>query len=405
MQEDNARLIEVRSQLWKEYYQLVCHMEMYWFQQAKAKWVTLGDINSRFFHQATLMRRSKNRILALQDEQDQWVYEDNALRALINQFFLQLYMTNGLPPAKLVTVCDFPEILPRNQHALGMAVSLEETKGALFSMQNFKALGPDGLHPVFFKSQWDTVGPSILSFVQLCFENPMMVSSVNHMLLTLIPKCTEPARASQFRPIALCNVIYKIVTEVIAQRLRAIMPYVVADTQSSFVLGRSTIDNILVLQETIHSFKHLHGKTGYMLLELDLEKAYDRIEWSFVMDTLASLGIPTVLQKVILHYMSSTTLSVNWNGSSTDAFKSSRGIRQGDPISPYLFVLCLERLGHMIKDVVASGVWKPFCFRRGNSPKLSHICFTDDLILVAEASSNQVQVVRGILDRFCSISG
>lgn len=196
IQADNARLIAVRSQLWKECCQLVHHEEMYWFQQDKAKWVTLGDRNSRFIHQATLMRRSKNRIMTLQDDHDQWVYEDNALRALINQFFSQLYTTNGLPPDNLVTVCGFPEILPRHQHALGMAISFEETKGALFSMQNFKAPGPDGLHPVFFKSQWDTVGSSIHSFVQLCFENPMMVYSVNHTLLTLIPKCTEPAKAS-----------------------------------------------------------------------------------------------------------------------------------------------------------------------------------------------------------------
>lgn len=103
-----------------------------------------------------------------------------------------------------------------------------------------------------------------------CFTDPHPIQGVNHTLLTLIPKCNVPIYVSQFRLISLCNVIYKIITKVITQRLRNIMPYVVADTQSSFIMGRSTMDIILTLQETIHSFKHLRGKKGYMIIKLDL---------------------------------------------------------------------------------------------------------------------------------------
>lgn len=214
-----------------------------------------------------------------------------------------------------------------------------------------------------------------------------------------------PSYVKQFRPIALCNVVYKIISKVITQRLRSIMPYMVSENQSSFVHGRSTIDNIITLQETIHSFRSLRGKKGYMIIKLDLEKAYDRLEWHFIMDTLAKLGLPVDLCHVIFHCISSASFSVNWNGQALHPIRSTRGIRQGDPISPYLFVLCLERLGHKITDSVVAGEWLPFSFGRGSCPKLSHICFADDLILVAEASLGQVRNIKGILREFCDAFG
>lgn len=123
------------------------------------------------------------------------------------------------------------------------------------------------------------------------------------------------------------------------------------------------------------------------------------------MESLSILGIPEALLPLIHHCISSATLSVNWNGEATGPIKSTRGLRQGDPLSPYLFVLCLERLGHRITDAVHDGSWKPFRFGRGNCPTLSHVCFVDDLVLVAEASSSQIQLVKTILHEFGSVSG
>lgn len=157
------------------------------------------------------------------------------------------------------------------------------------------------------------------------------------------------------------------------------MPYVVSNNQSSFIQGRSTIDKILTLQETIHSFKHIRSKKGYMIIKLDLEKAYDRLEWPFVLDTLERLGLPSELTRVIFHCMSSASLSVNWNGNALPPIQSSGGVRQGDPISHYLFVLCLERLGHKVTNFVNAWVWLPFCFGRGPAP--SYLIFVLQMIL------------------------
>lgn len=402
-QDDRLSLLKI--DLWKEYRLIVNQEESYWLHQAKTKWVTQGDENTHFFHQACLIRRRQNCITALLNNEDSWEYEDERLQEMVLNLYKSLYSSVGVHSCDFQTTASFPQIQEPDLLALSGDISFDETKKALFSMPNLKAPGPDWFHPLFFKSQWETIGPSLYRFVRDCFQNPNRISEVNQTLLTLISKCNDPSRVSHFRPIALCNVVYKVVTKIITSRLKEILPCVVSENQSSFIPGRSTMDNILILHETINSLKNLKGKRGYMVIKLDLEKAYDRLEWSFVKDTMNCLGIPQELQNLIVHCISSASLKVNWNGSQTDSFMSSRGLRQGDPISPYFFVLCLERLGHKITDAMISGEWLPFKFSRGNSPDLSHMCFADDLILVAEASQHQVTSIKTILQQFCDQSG
>ena len=143
---------------------------------------------------------------------------------------------------------------------------------------------------------------------------------------------------------------------------------------------------------------------GWMLLKLDLEKAYDRIRWDFLEDTLVAAVFSAQWVTWIMQCVAGPSMSVLWNGEQTKAFKPARGLRQGDPLSPYLFVLCMERLCHLIEEEVGKKAWKPISISRGG-PKLSHICFADDLILFAEASVRQIRVIRRVLERFCLASG
>lgn len=102
----------------------------------------------------------------------------------------------------------------------------------------------------------------------------------------------------------------------------------------------------------VHSLKLKRGKTGWMVRKINLEKAYDRLRWSFIKDTLEEVRIPNTIVRLIMKCVSSSSLQVMWNGGFTEEFCPSRGVRQGDPISPYLFVLTMERLGHVIKKTV-----------------------------------------------------
>jgi hypothetical protein len=401
---NNQRLINLRDELWKEYNFIVMSEENYWYQLACCKWINQGDLNTRFFHLTTLKRCRFNKIVTLQKDDESWIFEEDEIKDLIYNYFKNLYLSPNMPRPEFLTISTYPDLENHDRNMLMGMVLTSEVKEALFSMGNYKSPGPDGFHPIFFKRNWEVIGPSFCRLVQDCFSDPTKLGDINQTLITLIPKIEAPSKVSQFRPIALCNVSYKVISKIVAQRLRVIMPYVIAPNQSSFIPGRSTTDNILILQETIHTLNHLKGNKAYMVLKLDLEKAYDRIEWSFILKSIELLNIPENIISLIKNCMMSTSMNINWNGTHTNSFSASRGIRQGDPLSPYLFVIAIERLSHKIKDMVDNGTWKPLKFRRGMGPHLSHICFADDLVLIAEASTNQAMMIKTLMDNFCHAS-
>ena len=151
------------------------------------------------------------------------------------------------------------------------------------------------------------------------------------------------------------------------------MPQLISEAQSSFVPGRHITDNIIVAQEIIHSMRKMKGRRSFMAIKVDLEKAYDRLSWSFIRETLIAANLPNDLVRVIMDCIEITSLNVMWNGRATQSFRPSRGIRQGDPLSPYIFVLCLERLSQLINQNMEDNRWKPFSVRR-NGLKISHLC-------------------------------
>ena len=220
----------------------------------------------------------------------------------------------------------------------------------------------------------------------------------------LIPKVDSPEFLKDFRPISLCNVSYKIITKMISNRLRPVMGKLVGQHQCSFIAGRQSSDNIIIAQEVIHSMRIKKGQTGWLAVKVDLEKAYDRLDWSFIKDTLSLVGISGRLLQLIMACISSSRLSVLWNGTPTDSFTPSRGIRQGDPLSPYIFTLCMERLHHIISEQMDEGEWSPIRLN-AHGPPISHLFFADDLILFGEASTSQVDTMLKCLNLFCSTSG
>jgi hypothetical protein len=248
------------------------------------------------------------------------------------------------------------------------------------------------------------VSDSLFRYVKQVWVNPSLISSINNTLLVLIPKVDRPEFVSQFRPIALCNVIYKIITKVIVNRVKPMLDGIISPYQSSFIPGRTIHHNIIVAQEMVHSMSRMKGKKMFMSIKIDLEKAYDRLNWNFVKNCLNDCKFPHNLINIIHHCITSPSFKILWNGDKTDTFTPTRGIRQGDPLSLYLFVICMDRLSHIIADQVEAHYWKPM--HAGKSgPQISHLLFADDLLLFAEASIEQAHCIMHCLDLFCQASG
>ena len=165
------------------------------------------------------------------------------------------------------------------QQTLSSEYTTEEIKAALFQMGPTKAHGPDGMNALFYQKFWHIVGDSVVSAVIEFLNSGYMPPGFNHTFIVLIPKIKNPVKVSDFRPISLCNVIYKIIAKVLANRLKQILPQIISPTQSTFVPRRSITDNVLVAYEALHTMQgRKKGKTGALALKLDVSKAYDRVE-------------------------------------------------------------------------------------------------------------------------------
>ena len=175
--------------------------------------------------------------------------------------------------------------------------------------------------------------------VKNIFNIGVVLDYLNKTLVALIPKFQSPETISNYRPINLCNSIYKIVTKVIIAWIRPLLSNLVSPMQVAFVLGRRGLDNVIIAQELIHSIDNKKGKTGYMAIKVDLEKTYDMLEWNFIDKVLQAFHFPKQLVKFIMSCISSTSISILLNGGALEEFYPMRGICQSDPIISILFHL------------------------------------------------------------------
>ncbi|GLT62781.1 hypothetical protein SLA2020_353910 [Shorea laevis] len=222
--------------------------------------------------------------------------------------------------------------------------------------------------------------------------------------MVLIPKGDNPDIIQKFRPICLLNVAYKVLSKVLVNRLRPYLQHLIGPFQNSFLKGQCTTDNIILSQEAVHSMRRMKGRKGAMIFKIDLRKAFDSVDWTFLQLVLQDFNIPAPLIRLIMFSMSSLQLLVLWNGEQLPPFNPQQGLRQGDPLSPYLFIMCMERLSHKIQSKVHSKEWKPFRISRGGLA-LTHLFFADDLMLFSEAFNQQVEVIMGCLTEFSNESG
>ncbi|CAL8176297.1 unnamed protein product [Prunus armeniaca] len=298
----------------------------------------------------------------------------------------------------------FPQLERSNCTRLNGEVSDVEIQSSLFAIGGLKTPRPYGFPTLFYQNYWDLCSKDIISLVKDCFVRASLPEHLNDTLIALVPKVERPLNMTQLRPISLCNTLYKVVSKILVSRLRRIMTKMVSPTQVSFVPGRHIVDNIVIAQEMLHKFKVAKGQKGFIAWKIDLSKAYDRLSWCFIREVLCEIGIGGRILELIMHCISFVHYKAILNGELTIDFSPKCGIRQGDPFSPYIFVLCTEKISHIIQQKVLDQSWKTVQICQGE-PFISHLFFADDLVFFGRASIKQALVMKQCLDDFCSLFG
>ena len=254
-----------------------------WHQRLRTLFLKEGDQNTRYFHSKASQRFRRNRILGLRNESNVWCSKDSQIKEIATHYYRTLFSTSH--PTELDTVLEVvqPLVSQEMNDQLLRPFSRDKVESAMNQMEPGTAPGPDDMPPLFYQSFWSLVGDEVCSAVLDCLNNCKIPDVINHTNITLIPKVKSPENITEFRPISLCNVVYKLVSKVLANRLKMVLPTVVSENQSAFQAGRVITDNVLMAFETLHYMKnHQSGKSGFMALKLDMSKAYDRVEWLYL---------------------------------------------------------------------------------------------------------------------------
>ncbi|KAA0049769.1 non-LTR retroelement reverse transcriptase-like protein [Cucumis melo var. makuwa] len=284
--------------------------------------------------------------------------------------------------------------------ALQLLISREEVRRVLFSMDSGKAPGSDGFSVGFFKGAWFVVGEDFCDAVLHFFETCYLPVGVNATAITLIPKHNGAKRLEDFRPISCCNVLYKCISKILVDRLHVWLPSFISSNQSAFILGRSIIENILLCQELVGGY-HLNSGKPRCTLKVDLQKAYDSVNWNFLFGLLIAIGTPLKFVSWIRTCVTSPMFSIMINGSLEGVFHGRKDVRQGNPLSPFLFVMVMEVLSRMLNKIPQSFQFHHRC----EKVKLTHLTFADDLMIFCAADEPSIRFIRECLQKFGELSG
>lgn len=399
---NQSRLAEVK--VLKHSALLLINAERSFLQQkAKCDFLIHSDKSSKFFHALVKRNVNRNFIAAVTLTDGSFTASmDEVINAFVNHFADLLGSRAVVIPIDQEILNSGPVLAEGSIHGLIDTISDGEIKEALFGIGDNKSPGPDGFSAKFYKAAWTTVGPSVSAAVREFFANSALLKQINHTVIALIPKSAHAAMVGDYRPIACCNVIYKIISKILAGRIRPLLDFLVDKAQSAFIPGRLMSDNIFLMQEILRGYNRKRSSPR-CTIKIDISKAYDSISWDFLQQVLVGLRFPLQFVGWIMECVTSTSFSVSINGNTHGFFKGRRGLRQGDPLSPYLFILCLDYLSRMLKTASANPDFNfhPKC----GSLKISHLAFADDLMLLARGDSGSIGILMDCLKGFGNCSG
>lgn len=369
--------------------------------KAKLAWVSDGDRNSKFFHTAIRVRRRHNFMsLRLGDD---FTTDRDVIGAAAVDFYKELF--NG------VSACPewdnfniiAPNVTEDDNLRLSVIPDEAEIHDTIWNMKDESSPGPDGFTGCFYKACWSIIKTDLTGAIQCFFRGIQLPQCFTATYLTLIPKIKSPTAIAQLRPISLCNFCHKIISRIITYRLNSILPKLISVEQVGFVPGRSIHDNISLAHDLTHD---LHQKTngGNVIIKLDMAKAYDRISWMFILRMLRSFGFSHQVCDIIYRNISNCYYSVKWDGKVHGYFKSNRGVRQGDPLSPTLFVLAMEWFSRALNGAVEDGLISPYATKKP-SLIINHLMFADDILLFTNGNRNSINNLKSLIDEFCTLSG
>ncbi|GJS47171.1 RNA-directed DNA polymerase, eukaryota, reverse transcriptase zinc-binding domain protein [Tanacetum coccineum] len=376
-------------------------------QKDKVKWAIEGDENSKFYH--GILNKKMNQ-LNIRGILIDGIWTDDP--RLVKHEFLQHFKKRFDKPVEQRFHLDmnFPRTLSSDQQAdLEIEVSREEIKRAVWDCRTDKSPSPDGFTFGFYRRYWKIVKKEVVDAVTYFFTHGFLPKGSNSSFIALIPKIPDANMVKDFRPISLIGSLYKIIAKILANRLVVVLGDIVNEVQSAFVTDRQILDGPFILNELFQWCKVKKKQT--LIFKVDFEKAYDSVRWDFLDDVLRKFGFGKKWCNWIQSCLRSSRGSIIINGSHMEEFQFYKGLKQGDPLSPFLFLLVMESLHISFQRVVEAGMFKGVTL--SSSLQISHMFYADDAVFVGQWNDVNIDTIihvlflefRCVLKRLESIRG
>ena len=375
--------------------------EMDWRQRSRQLWLAAGDANTRFFHQVASGRRRQNfiRRLRIGDQ----VIEDQVLVGQVLSDHYREFYRRGLPNRWKWTPTTATTVTSSQKSQLSRPFSIDEVKADVWGLNSEGAPGPDGIPIFFYKNCWDTIAPELMHLMEDVYTGQCQMERLNKVYIVLLPKIPRAESIGDFRPIALSNSIYLIIAKVLANRLREVLDSLICPLQSAFIPGRQMIDSIVMAEEIVAAWRR-SGTSGF-LWKVDFAKAYDSIDWRYLWNVLRRRGFPEIWVRWMKLCVSTSSCSVLVNGRPQGGwFQPQRGIRQGCPLAPLLFILAVDTLAFCMTRLCSRGHLLGFQTTSisGGIPLLQ---FADDTTFFIQGSEIAARTLSLMMEVFTDISG
>ncbi|XP_057774769.1 uncharacterized protein LOC130993749 [Salvia miltiorrhiza] len=373
-------------------------------QKSRIRWLNDGDRNTNFFHNSIKVRRKQLHLPQLNiDGTDS--FDQDEIAAHIVSYFSTLFSDSV---ATHVTTDDVRNLVnnsvSQTHNSLLTSTPLdEEIKAAVFDLGGDSAAGPDGFTGIFFQHCWEIIKADICLAVRTFFIKNYLPQGLNSNTLILIPKKEVVTTVADLRPIVLSNFFFKILSKILASRLSSVAADCVSQNQFGFIRGRLIHDCIMIGSEGVNCMnRSCNGKN--MACKVDIKKAFDTLSWRFILCAMEAMGFDQRFLNWISTIFGSARISILYNGQLCGYFSCSRGVRQGDPLSPIIFGIAEDVLSCMFMKAVKDGCLTPMSMSRANNFP-THLLYADDILLFCKASTKNARTIRNILQRYGELSG
>jgi hypothetical protein len=321
------------------------------------------------------------------------VHETNEILRVDVYFYKELFKKESRGSFSLEAgFWDMEDMVPPNSsEELEAPFRMEEIKAAIFSYYPKGSPGPDGLPFLFYQKHWEVVKQDIYDMFQEFHAGNLGLFRLNFAMLTLIPKTEDAMDMRNYRPISLLNCSFKMFSKLITLRLEKVCQKLIAREQSAFIRGRFILENVVVAHEIVHSV-HKTKEPG-IIIKLDYEKAYDRVNIDFLLEIPKARGLGDKWIGWIRNIVIGGSVSVLVNGEESPTFKTVKGLRQGEPLSPLLFNIVTNALTKMLAKTSSAGFVKGL------------LQYADDTLLFSSCEPEAIRNLKGILMIFEQVSG